>query len=374
MTNVSTLGQSVDQISRLLRQQSTFEDLSTQLATGKRVDQFSELGSDTLRIQRARADISSLEQYSTNITNSSRRIDLIAGTLEQVTDQVNNILGALRTGVQGGDAPDFETTQQFASDVHDFLLDLINTKDGERFLFAGSDSRIQPIEDRGAFDSFLGTFVPDENDLTASPLQSSGFIGDWASGFISTEEFIETYSNTPDPVLGYSEALSSGSTGKVSVRVDDNSDFDYTVLGNNEGLRDLVITLGVLKNLPPPEFAPGALNDPTALSTAQDTGPFPSAEKQENFFQVINDLTARIASSTDKIEQDVYRLSLVQAQTFSIQEQQQLQINSFETIISQVEDADITEVSVQIQRLQTSLQASFSVTALAADLTLVNFL
>jgi len=287
---------------------------------------------------------------------------------------VNNVLGALRTGVQGGDAPDFETTQQLASDVYDFLLDLINTQDGERFLFAGSDSLVQPIEDRGEFDSFLGAFVPDENDLNASPLQASGFIGDWASGFISTEEFIEVYSNVPDPALGYSESLSSGTTGKVSVRVDDNSDFDYTVLGNGPGLRDLVITLGVLKNLPPPEFAPGALNDPTATRVSEDTPPFPSSEKQDNFYQVLDDLTARIASSTDELEQETYRLSLVQAQTASIQEQQEFQINSFESIISQVEDADITEVSVQIQRLQTTIQSSFSVTAIASELSLVNFL
>ncbi len=374
MTNVSTLGQSVDQISRLLRQQSTFENLATQLSTGKKISQFSELGSDLLRTKRARADIKSLEQYSENITNSSRRIDLMVGSIDQVIDQVNNILGALRTGVQGGDAPDFETTQQFAKDSYDFLLDLINTKDGERYLFAGSDSRVQPIEDKGVFDSFLGSFVPDESDLTASPLQSSGFIGDWASGFISTDDFINTYSDTSDTILGYSSALSSGTTGKVSVRVDDNSDFDYTVLGNNQALKDLVITLGVLKNLPPPEFSPGALNDPTATTIPEDTNPFPSAEKQDNFYQVINNLTSRIASATDALEQETYKLALVQAQTFSIQEHQTLQINSFETIISQVEDADITEVSIQIQRLQTTLQASFSVTALSADLTLVNFL
>ena len=36
MTSVSTLGSSIDQVSRLLRQQSLLEDLSTQLATGKK--------------------------------------------------------------------------------------------------------------------------------------------------------------------------------------------------------------------------------------------------------------------------------------------------------------------------------------------------
>ena len=54
-------------------------------------------------------------------------------------------------------------------------------------------------------------------------------------------------------VLGYSESLVSGSAGDVTIRVDENSEFDYTLLGNNEGLKNLVISLGVLKNLPPPE-------------------------------------------------------------------------------------------------------------------------
>ncbi len=374
MTSVSTLGQSVDQISRLLRQQSSFENLSTQLATGKKIQQFSELGTDLLRTKRARADINSLQQYSDNITNSNRRIKLMSDSIELLSSQVGEIVGGLRATVQGGDAPDFETMQKLASDVYDFALDLINTMDGDRFLFAGSDSRIKPIEDKGIFDSFLGGFVPDEADITNSPLQSSGFIGDWGSGFISTEEFIQTYSNVNDHVLGYSDALASGTTGKVSVRVDDNSDFDYTVLGNDQAMKDMVIALGVLKNMPPPEFAPGALNDPSATVISQDTPPFPSSEKQENFYAVLNDLTQRMAAASDGAEQHVLKLSLVQAQTDAIKEYHGFQINSFESLISEVEDADITEVSVQIQRLQTTIQASYSVTALAADLSLVNFL
>ena len=340
----------------------------------KKTDEFSKLGSDVLRTQRARADINSLEQYSDNITNAHRRINQMVNTLDLMIDQVGDILEALRTGVQGGDAPDFETTQELAKDVYDFLLDLINTEDGERFLFAGSDSQIQPIEDKGLFSSFLGEFVPDENDITAPPLAASGFIGDWGNGAISTQEFISTYRNVNDTTLGYSNALSTGTTGKVSVRVDDNSDYDYTVLGNTDGIKNMVIALGVLVELPPPENAPGALNDPTVLRAADDTPPFPSAEKQDNFYTVVNDLVSLIANSMDDIEQQSYKLSLVEAQTATVQGNHEYQINTFRTIISDIEDADITEVSVQIQRLQTTLQASFSVTALTADLTLVNFL
>lgn len=374
MTGISNLGQALDQISRLKTQQVTLDTLANQIATGKKTQQFSGLGGDVLQSQRARADIKALDQYSTNITNANRRISLMTTSLETITGQAGNISAALNTLVISGDIPEFETTQQLASDVYDFVIDLLNTKDGERFLFAGSDSEVRPIEDRGLFDSYLGTFVPDETDILNPPLVASGFIGDWGDGTITTEEFIAAYSNVNENVLGYSESLVNDTSGQVRVRVDENSDFDYTMLANNEGLKELVIALGVLKNLPPPEFAPGALNDPAATRPADDVPPFPSTEKQENFKAVFTDIMGKIANAIDKIEMEEYRLSLVQAQTSIIQEQYIFQRNAFQNTIADAEDIDLNETAAKIQQAQISLEASYSVTALISDLTLVNFL
>lgn len=382
MTGISNLGQALDQISRLQTQQNTLDTLSTQISTGKKTQQFSGLGTDILRTQRARADVNELTQYSTNITNAQRRIQLINGSLDQIKSQANIVSNSLATTVQGGELPDFEVIQRTANDVYDFVLDLINTRDGDRFLFAGSDSQVRPIEDDGLFDSFLGGFVPDPDDRLANPpLQSSGFIGDFGDGTISAEEFIEIYSNTDENILGYSETLVSGNAGDVRVRVDDNSDFDYTVLGNNPALKDLVIALGVLKNLPPPSSAPGAANpdstippDPTVVRPGVDAPPFPSEEQQENFFAVFNDIAQKIVRAVDDIEQEEFRLALVEAQTEVIQEQYTFQINAFQSTIAEIEDIDLTTAVAQIQQVQIGLEASFNVTALVSDLTLVNFL
>lgn len=374
MTGISNLGQALDQISRLKTQQVTLDTLANQIATGKKTQQFSGLGGDVLRSQRARADIKALDQYSTNITNATRRIELMTSSLQTITGQAGNISAALNTLVISGDIPEFETTQQLARDVYDFVVDLLNTKDGERFLFAGSDSETRPIEDRGLFDSYLGDFVPDIDDITNPPLTASGFIGDWGDGTITTEEFIAAYSDVNENILGYSESLVNDTTGQVRVRVDENSDFDYTMLANNDGLKDLVIALGVLKNLPPPEFAPGALNDPIATSVAEDVPPFPSTEKQENFKAVFTDIMGKIANAMDKIEMEEYRLSLVQAQTNVIQEQYTFQRNAFQNTVADAEDIDLNETAAKIQQAQVSLEASYSVTALISDLTLVNFL
>lgn len=374
MTNISTLGQALDQISRLKKQQYTLDNLSTQIATGKKTQQFSGLGGDILRSKRSRANISQLEQYSTNITNASRRIDLMTNGVQEIQAQANTLVDSLTVAVQAGDYPDFEVIQKLADDVYDYIIDTMNTKDGERYLFAGSDSSVKPIEDKGLLDSFLGEYVPDNTNIANPPLVATGFVGDWGDGTITTQEFIDSYHAVNENVLGYSQTLVSGTTGEVRVRVDENSDFDYTVLANTEGMKDIITSLGVLRAIPTPENSPGALNDPTATRAADDTPPFPSTEKQDNFFAVVQDVLKTLVGGIKKVEQEEYKLALVQQQTNLVKENNQVQIDAFKTIVSDVEDVDVTDAVAKIQQVQLSLETSFRVTALISDLTLANFL
>ncbi|MEM8833950.1 MAG: hypothetical protein AAGB32_05360 [Pseudomonadota bacterium] len=375
MTGISNLGQAIDRIDRLKTQQNILDTLSTQIATGKKTQQFSGLDGDVLRSQRARADLNQLDQYTTNIKNASRRIDLMTTSLEQIKAQANNLLNGLTIAPQGGDYPDFETTQELAVDVYDYIIDLMNMRDGDRYLFAGSDSSVKPIDDDGLFSTFLGTYVPDPDDrLVNPPLEQSGFIGDWGAGLITTDEFINAYQNVNDTILGYSTSLVSGTTGDVRVRVDENSDFEYTVLANTEGLREVLLAIGVVKDMVPPEFAPGAADTPNPLDPTVEPPPTPDAEQQANFYAVINDLAATIAEATDKIDREIYRLSLTEAQVQTIEESYIYQSDALKTIVADVEDVDLNETVAKIQQAQVSLEASYSVTALISDLTLVNFL
>jgi flagellar hook-associated protein 3 FlgL len=139
-------------------------------------------------------------------------------------------------------------------------------------------------------------------------------------------------------------------------------------------MKDIIMVLGVLKNMPPVEHAPGALNDPLATNLAEDTAPFPPREKQENFFKVINDLTATLNKAIQGMDQVTYKLSQVQAQIAIVKESNIDQINTYTDIVADSENVDITEVSAMILQMQTQLQASFQVTALVSQLTLANFL
>lgn len=374
MVNVSTLGQYLDQISRLKTQQQTLGDLTTQISSGKKTQKLSGLGSDIIRTTRARSGVNSLQTYNVNITNADRRIKLMLNAIGEMKAQTQNIANSLNTSIQQGDYPDLDAIQELAGSVYKFVVDLANQTDGERYLFGGSDTAEPPITDSGLLTSALGEFVPDAADLTNPPLVASGMIGDWGDGTITTEQFIASYHAAGDTVLGFSNALTSGTAGKTIVRVSDVSEFDYTKLANKSPIADIVRALGVLKQLPPVEYAPGALNDPTATTLAQDVAPFPPKEKQDAFFKVVNDLAKTLNNSIDDLEKMEFSLSQVQAQVTIVKTSNTDQINSYKDIIGESEDVDITEASAKISQLQVQMQASFQVTALLSQLTLSNYL
>jgi flagellar hook-associated protein 3 FlgL len=374
MANVSTLGQYLDQITRLKTQQSTLGDLSVQISSGKKTQKLSGLGNDIIKTTRARAGVNSLETYVDNIKNADRRIKLMLTSVSEIKKQTENISNSLIIAVQEGDYPDLESIKALTQNVYNFIIDAMNQVDGDRYLFGGGDTSEKPITDTGLMSSALGEFLPDESDLTNPPLVASGMIGDWGDGSITTDQFIAAYHATSDTVLGYSNALTNGTAGKTMVRVNDGSEFDYTTLANTSSMRDIIMTLSVLKELPPVEHAPGALNDPTATTLAEDIAPFPPAEKQENFFAVINDLAAKLNTAVDALDQEVFKLSQVQAQISIVEISHTEQINAYKDVIGEVEDMDITEASAKITQLQVQLQASFQVTALLSQLTLANYL
>lgn len=374
MVNVSTLGQYLDQISRLKTQQSNLGDLSIQISSGHKTQKLSGLGDDIIRTVRARSGVDSLDTYNSNITNADRRIKLMLTAIDEVKAQTQNVTGGLSLAVQQGDYPDLESIKDLAGSVYNFVIDLINQTDGERYLFGGADTSEQPITDRGLFTSALGEFVPDDSDLTQPPLTASGFIGDWGDGTITTDQFIAAYHATNDTTLGFSNALTTNTAGKTTVKVSDVSEYDYTQLANNSPMKEILRSLAVLKQLPTVDHAPGALNDPLATTIAGDTAPYPPAEKQDNFFKVVNDLLSSLNKAVDSLDNQSFKLSQVQAQMALVKDSNTNQINSYQDIIGDVENVDITEASARISQLQVQLQASFQVTALMSQLTLANFL
>lgn len=357
MTAVSTLGQTLDQIERLKTLNLQVATYQTQLASGKKTNVFKGLGVDVVVSERARADFKALDIYSANITVASRRIKMMNSSLEKIKQQAGNIVNAIGIQTQEGEF-EIESVGQLAKKTLDFIKNLINQQDGDRYLFGGTDTVNQPLSDTGTLDTYVETQVDR-----------------WIASTIDTDQMMDSYRDTTqmtDTIIGYSAQLSGGNAKKVFVRVDQTTEIDYTVFANDPAIRDIVAAAKTLEVLTvkldkvnlDPDDPPGTVTAPGA-----DT-----AEQNDNFFAIFNDIAAMITNALDRIDLLQYDVGNVYSQINQIEESYKQDRNVLLSTISDVEDADMNEVAVKLNALQTQLNASYQVTAFVQQLSLVNFL
>jgi flagellar hook-associated protein 3 FlgL len=399
MTGVSTLGQALNQISRIKEQQTLFNNLNLQFTTGKKTQQFSGLGIDSLTSQRARADVRSLNTYTDNITRAETRINLMLNAVEEfqaqsesfwefligfsqetVHQEGEEILGddpstvAVETDVPIGMTSaeldgDFRAMQEFAGSLFDFLGELLNAKEGDRYLLGGSQTTTQPYTDTGTLDSAITSLISGWRGGTAS---NSDLFAD-----LQTRTATTANPNViTDTIVGYSAALSNGDVGNIFVRVSDSSEIEYTALANDQAFRDIMVALSFIKN---PDLGPiaDAYIPPNAPPAAPDVEGAPGntlAEMKENFFAVFNDVRTMVSKAIDEIDQVRFKLENTKARILELKQNYAEEKNTLLNTVSGAEDADINLVAVQINLLQIQLDASYRITAKLQELSLTNYL
>lgn len=359
MTFVSTLGQAIDQIERLKVTQLQLSTLQTQVATGKKTQLFKGLGTDVIASERAREGLAKYGAYNNNIDIADRRIKMMTSSLTEIQNQAKDVLNAIEIQTQQGEY-EIGSVSDLARNAAKFIRDLINTQDGDRYLFGGSETTTQPMTDTGSMQTYM---IKQLND--------------WVNGSTNTDQLISSYSDDTqltDTIVGYSATLSSGNAKNVNVRVDDNSEIDYTVLANTPGIRDIVAAVNMLGNVD--QVIDQVSNDPNNPAPPGTTTA-PGADKQEqnnNFYKFFNNLAAMMNRALDKVDSKLYSLSQSQAQIAKIKDAHTLDQSILKDTVSSVEDVDMNEVAVKLNALQNQLEASYRVTASISSLSLVNFL
>lgn len=357
MTNISTLGQANDQIARLKTMQSSLALLQYQLTSGKKTDHFAGLGTNVIASERARANFNEIDTYMNNITIADRRIKMQVNALDGVLKQAGDVVNAIQIQTQKGEF-EMDSVGDLAKKARDYIISMLNERDGDRYLFAGADTRTKPIGDTG----IQGTYL-------------NGRINEWINGNLNTDQLMQSYNDKTqltDTINGYSAALSSGNARGVYVRVEENIELDYTVLANNDGFRDILNALGMLDKLCASlDQVSLDVTDPPGIITA------PGADKQEqadNFYKVFNDLAVLINKGMDRLEVETFKLSQTSAKMSQMADNYALEKKTLGDIIGEVEDADPNEVAVKLTAMATQLEASYRVTATVSKLSLAYIL
>ena len=361
MTSISTLGQAIDQMANLNFQQQQLATLQTQISTNHKGQTYEALGTGATGAAgslQARASFSKLGTYMDNITTADTHISLMTTAIGEIKAQANNVVQALNISPADGATANIASIGQAAGDVSNIVGDLINSKDGDTYVFSGSDKANAPLGN----DTSLNTYMQKQ-------------VTDWANGNITTDQLVQSYRDKTqlnDSTIGYSAALSSGTAKNVAVRADDNVDLNYTTLGNTDAMRDVVVASNMIKTLcgslgqiaTTPAMAAGTKTAPGATSTEQ-TG---------NFYKVLNDLTTMLNTALNKLDTSTQNLSQVQSQIGQITKDHATDQATLTGTMASIENIDVNEAAVKLNYLQTQLQASYSVTASVNRLSLVDYL
>lgn len=356
MTGISTMGRALDQIDRLKSLQSQLNLLATQLSTGKKTQTFSGLGSDVTLVQRTRTSLRDIETYAVNIETADRRLNMMANAYQEMQRQGDVLIGF--TKAQTGDEFDIAGAGDLAGKVRDFLTDLVNERDGDRYIFGGTETLSKPLEDNGLLDSYL------QEKIAA-----------WADGTLSTNDLIDSYRESDqltDTTIGYSAAMSSGSVRQVTARLDTNKEIEYGGLANDSGIRDMIVAAGLLQNMA--AVMDSVTTDPDG-GAGQVTAPGADAQTQkDNFMRLYNDLTEMMTDGMLRVQDLHADVGQAQVETGQAKEQQKIEKNILLDRLGAVEDVDLNDISVKLDALTTQIEASYRMTATIQGLSLTNFL
>lgn len=352
--NISTIGQLIDNNARLRDIRTQLNTLQIQLASGKKTNVFAGLGSQAVAQQRTRTDLNQIDVYQSNITTGQAHVRQILQVVSEFKEQAENVADFMATEQQKGNGINLTGIRDFAETTGNYLRKLLNSKDGDRYLLAGSDAFVEPLDDTGAHGTYMTSLVED-----------------WKNGTIDTDTLISSYKSTPETTIGYSPALSSGQARGIFVRADVNTDVEYTLFANSDGFKDIVNAMTLIQKLDLDKVALEDGDNPASTETAPGAG---AEEQKNNFYQMYEDAIKTINAGLNKLVAEEQRLQRADLLLGNITEDHTTDKFALESTLGQIEDVDPTDIAVKINALQIQLTAAYQVTANLGNLSLSNFI
>ncbi len=330
---VSNIGRSLNEQFLLQRLRNELTDVQTQINTGKKGNTFSALdtagASNSLSFRNSR---NLLQSYIDSINIVRARTDVMDAALLSVTDSSRDVLTRLQSQLQDT-APQTAIIRDEARNQLEVVLQKLNTRFGDRYLFSGTDITNPP-----------------HDNATGLNTNFAAQVATWMGGTPTVASVVTDANTFNDAALGYSTTLSSA--GSVTVRADEGTDIDYTVLANQEGIRDVIRGLSIVANL----------QDPTTPA------------EQDNFWTIVNGAIELIDNGSRVIDDQIGILGNKSRQMEDLLVQHDESQGALEIFIGKVEDIDLADAATRFNSLELQLQASYQVTTTARQLSLVNFL
>lgn len=336
VSRIGTYTQSLSIISRNSNLQSQMQQLQQQVATGVKHQSFKDYGADASRIQRFRAELSQIEGFQRNIDLGETIIKQMDQSMAEAQAQLDNVLSAINLTPAQASELDIESLKTIATAAKKITVEIMNTSDGNKFLFAGSDSANPPMEN----------FDKAEEEIKFQ-------LTNWLDGTNSTTALFNNIDGLTDSQLGYS--LGVQNAGGVQFRTDEFQEADYTVKANSDGMKNMMVALTALSNLKFPE---------EGVDVAS----------RSDFYEALDGFAGIINEGMDDMRSLRASLSTASLTLGDAKERHGIAKAAFLTNRDALESVDVQDAVVRFQTLETQLDASYRTTAILSEMSLARIL
>lgn len=381
ISGVASLAQLLDTQRSISRQQTELSLLNKELNTGRKRDgligvaleslQKQGLGSDTIRAQQYRQAAVQSDVYVRAIDATKYRADLYNQSLLNLQTIVNDMNAELLKAQST--VPSVYTVQQGLIDSNLARVEsILNTTDGQRFIFGGSAYATKPVKQLTSLDTAAlvngvngfaaATNSPPRNATFANAIQTVPFTAP-----VNTAQFAgDGNTNVPGYIVtALDQAAPAAATGQwvyseVAVSIDDSLNLRFGINATHgafqnviNGLRNFKMAMRWAQNTPNTYLQ----NDPSG--NAQQY----YAQAQAQLQQAVRDLASLTGAN------GANQSLLASIKETQIQRSDK-SVESADLIVA----ANISEVGTRIKGVQASLEASYITTRDLLNLNLAKFL
>ena len=318
-TRVSTLAQQQLITSNALRTQRNVNDLQVQIASGKKTQSFSGIADDAGRLVNLKSELSQAEQFIQNITITEKRLDLMAFALDQIEDIARKARTDFAGALNGSAADDIQLSLLAQASL-DQVVEVLNTKDDSRFLFAGGALETKPVN------------LSNANYTAPAPGSPPIFVQTVETGYYQGDAVVQ------------------------STRADDGFNVAYGINADESAFEKLIRTLDNVSNV--------TFTDPI------------TAQEKTFLSEAMVELTELIDNNgVDKTLSDLRAdIGLDRVVLDNIRDKHNGFLQFSQDSIAEIENIDPAEVITSLNFEQIQLEASFTTIARIQTLSLSNFL
>jgi flagellar hook-associated protein 3 FlgL len=360
---------------RILRNISTSLDVlqtaQTQIASGKRILKPSDDPVATAKALNLRTVLRDNSQFMENIDNAT---GWMTSSEAAVNDMVSLLIELKEAAVSGADdtkgEPERAAIAEQVENLLESLIDMANTRYGDRYVFAGTHTLTRPYSESRTVGAEGFSFVDDEwMDLGYARIEAGSVsVSDGLGGV-----FTEGVDYEIDYAAGRIRRLAGGSMTTGS---------PYTISYTSENITDVVLNVPDTAGLVNREIAQGIyepinIGGEDLLNSGTDLFALLINVRDalyRNDGAAVSASLDGIDAAIDQVDTGLGSLGALHRSFELTRGRLETENTNLQSLISKLEDADIAEVAMKLQNKQTAYEAALAAAASIMNTNLLNYL